>query len=57
VRHPRWKVYDTLSYETNFDFEEMYGANFSFLNQLKADSVFLAEGSEIEIMGLNKILF
>ena len=57
VRHPRWKVYQTLDYETQFDFKELYGKEFGFLNTLNADVVFLAEGSEIEIMGLNKILF
>ena len=57
VKHPRWKVYETLHYETHFDFNEMYGEEFAFLNTLKADAVFLAEGSEVEIMGLNKLVF
>jgi hypothetical protein len=40
-----------------FDFNEMYGEEFAFLNTLKADAVSLAEGSKIEIMGLNKLVF
>ncbi len=47
VGHPRWLTYPILSSELDFDFEKVYGKDFSFLNQLKPISVYLAEGSEI----------
>lgn len=50
VKHPRWQVYPVKSYEINVDFEKVYGHHFNFLNNLKPDSVLLAEGSEIEVM-------
>lgn len=57
VKHPRWKVYETLNYSLDFNFEEMYGNEFKLLNSLKPISVFLAEGSEIEVMNVKKIIY
>jgi uncharacterized protein len=54
VEHPRWSVYDTLEYNINVDFEAVYGARFKLLNDLQPISVFLAEGSEIRVLGGNK---
>ncbi|NOT74036.1 MAG: DUF2071 domain-containing protein [Cyclobacteriaceae bacterium] len=49
VEHPRWQVYKTKSYSIDVDFGKIYGPDFGFLNQQKPSSVFLAEGSEIEV--------
>ena len=47
VEHPKWQVYNTLAYEIECDFRENYGKDFSFLDHVKPNSVFLVEGSEI----------
>jgi uncharacterized protein YqjF (DUF2071 family) len=49
VQHPRWEVYKTLDYSVNVDFQDVYGAEFAFLQQEKPVSVFLAEGSEVSV--------
>lgn len=49
VEHPRWDVYQTLNYKIEVDFEEIYGTPFAFLSNQTPNSVFLAEGSEIEV--------
>ncbi len=49
VEHPKWDMYPTLDYEINVDFGDVYGAGFEFLNKETPKSVFLAEGSEIEV--------
>ena len=49
VEHPRWQVYDIKDYTIDVDFNAVYGQNFGFLTNLKPKSVFLAEGSEIEV--------
>lgn len=50
VEHPRWQVYPVKDYKINVDFGINYGNDFSFLNDAKLDSVFLAEGSEIRVL-------
>ena len=47
VEHPRWQVYETISFSVNVDFKDNYGSEFAFLNHEAPDSVFLAEGSEV----------
>ncbi len=49
VEHPRWDVYKTNKYSIDVDFGNIYGDRFGFLNSEKPISVFLAEGSEIEV--------
>ncbi|MBS1668416.1 MAG: DUF2071 domain-containing protein [Bacteroidetes bacterium] len=49
VEHPKWEVYDTKEYLIDVDFEDIYGADFSFLQAEKPQSVFLAVGSEIKV--------
>lgn len=49
VAHPRWNVYPVTDYTTTADFALMYGGQFSFLNSVPADSVFVAEGSAVEV--------
>lgn len=55
VKHPRWDVYATNSYLIDVDFADIYGDDFDFLKNEKPKSVFLAEGSEISVMGGKKI--
>lgn len=49
VEHPKWDMYPIHDYEINVDFGDVYGAEFEFLKNEKPLSVFLAEGSEIEV--------
>lgn len=50
VKHPKWLIYPVRSYQLDVDFEATYGSAFGFLGNQKPHSVFLAEGSEIEVM-------
>lgn len=47
VEHPKWNLHNITNYEINCDFGKLYGENFSFLNNSKSSSIFLAEGSQI----------
>ena len=49
VTHPKWQTYNVKEYDINVDFGLVYGADFAFLNNLKPNSVMLAEGSEITV--------
>jgi uncharacterized protein len=49
IRHPRWKVNKIINYRIRCDFAKMYGSEFGFLNSAEPDSVFLAEGSGVEV--------
>jgi uncharacterized protein len=55
VEHPRWYVYKTLDYKIDCNFESIYGSEFTFLNKEKPISVFLAEGSDIEVKDGRKL--
>lgn len=56
VKHPKWKQYYIKNYEIEVDFENTYGEDFAFLNNLKPKSVFLAEGSKINVENKRKII-
>ena len=49
VAHPRWEIYPVNDYTIDCDFGDLFGDNFSSLNNKKPDSVFLAEGSPITV--------
>ncbi len=49
VEHPRWQVYPVKEYFIGVDFGAVYVDEFAFLRQVKPESVFLAEGSEIVV--------
>lgn len=49
VEHPRWNVYKTIDQAIDVDFEDVYGTDFSFLENATPMSVFLAEGSKITV--------
>lgn len=51
VRHPKWAVYPTKRFIIDVDFGRVYGKHFAFLITETPRSVFLAEGSEITVMG------
>ena len=47
VEHPRWTVYEVLTYEIKCDLARFYGPEFSDLLSAPPASIFLAEGSEV----------
>jgi hypothetical protein len=49
VEHPSWDVYPVEQYTVDCDFEKLYAPSFAILNRQTPDSVFLAEGSEINV--------
>ncbi len=55
VTHPTWRSYNVLNYSIKVDFNEVYGSDFGFLNQLEPKSVMLAEGSGITVEHKRKI--
>jgi uncharacterized protein YqjF (DUF2071 family) len=55
VEHPNWEIYPTRSYSVDVDFGNVYGNDFDFLSNEKPKSVFLAEGSEINVLSGRKI--
>lgn len=55
VSHPRWEVYPVLEHDIQVDFGKVYGAPFSFLNQLQPRSVMLAEGSYVAVGNKRRI--
>ena len=55
VTHPRWEVYPVHSHTISVNFGEVYGEDFTILNTLVPNSVFLAEGSETAVKSGKKI--
>lgn len=49
VAHPRWQIYPIRDFEVDVDFGKVYGGDFAFLKDEKPVSVYLAEGSEIQV--------
>ena len=49
ISHPSWLINDIQEYEIDCDFENMYGKDFAILDKTSPTSIFLAEGSAIEI--------
>lgn len=50
VAHPKWKVHPVKSYDINCSATSLYGAEFSEALGVAPASVFLAEGSAIQVM-------
>ena len=50
VRHPKWDVYKILNFHFQGSFLQEYGPDFAAILLNEPSSVFLAEGSAIEIM-------
>ncbi len=51
VQHPSWKVHKVKKYTIDCDFTALYGEQFSFLQDATPNSVFMAQGSVISILG------
>ncbi len=49
VQHSRWEIFPVTEYKIDCDFASLYGREFSFLNNEKPSSVFMAKGSEVKI--------
>ncbi|MEC4005185.1 DUF2071 domain-containing protein [Flavobacterium sp. SUN052] len=49
IAHPSWLINEILDCKIECDFEKMYGNDFAFLNKIQPKSIFLAQGSAIEI--------
>jgi uncharacterized protein len=49
VAHPRWDLYPVEAWRCDVNFEAVYGPQFAFLSQAEPISVFLAEGSGVEV--------
>lgn len=49
IYHPSWKVNTILQSDIICDFKSMYGNSFEYLNEQIPKSIFIAEGSAIEI--------
>jgi uncharacterized protein len=55
VQHPSWKMYKVKNYLVDCDFTTLYGEQFSFLQDAKPGSVFMAQGSTISILRKKKL--
>jgi uncharacterized protein len=51
VLHPRWRMYPILQHSIDVDFGALYGKEFASLAEREPESILLAEGSEIEVRG------
>lgn len=49
VEHPKWNLFPVKQYNIDCNFAELYGNNFTFLNDKQPASVFLAEGSPVTV--------
>jgi uncharacterized protein YqjF (DUF2071 family) len=55
VAHPRWDIYNVQQYAVDCDFGGLYGPVFAELRDRDPASVFLAEGSPVEVYNKRKI--
>ena len=55
VEHKPWFIHKVKSFVVDCDFEKLYGKEFSFLNSSTPDSVFMAKGSPISILGKKRL--
>jgi len=51
VLHPRWMMYPIVQHSIDVDFGALYGKEFASLAERAPESILLAEGSEIEVRG------
>jgi hypothetical protein len=49
VAHPRWEIYPVSEYLIDCAFGQLYGSVFDELSSRKPQSVFLAEGSAVQV--------
>jgi uncharacterized protein YqjF (DUF2071 family) len=55
VVHPRWMIYPIRQYKVDVDFGAVYGSKFEGLSDREPDSILLAEGSNVEVRGGERI--
>ncbi len=55
VTHPKWRIHQVNSYDIFCHTKELYGEAFEETINQKPKSIFLAEGSSIEVMKGNKL--
>ena len=55
VAHPRWDIYPVLRQQIDCDFGGLYGAAFAGLEGQDPQSVFLAEGSSVQVYGKTNV--
>ena len=56
VAHPRWELYPVDAWRCDVNFEAVYGPSFAFLSHAEPVSVFLAEGSPVDVFNGKKII-
>lgn len=55
VEHEPWLIHKVKRFTVDCDFEKLYGASFAYLNTIQPDSVFMAKGSPIHILGKRRL--
>lgn len=55
VKHPKWNQYTIKNHTIDINFQEVYGTDFGFLNNLSPASVFLTDGSGIKVENKRKL--
>jgi uncharacterized protein YqjF (DUF2071 family) len=57
VAHPVWKVHAVQNFDIQIDFAKVYGEDFAVLQDKQPSSVFLADGSAVEVFKRERLLF
>jgi uncharacterized protein YqjF (DUF2071 family) len=55
VEHQHWEIYPIINFNHNFDFADIYGDDWEFLNSEKPYNITLAKGSPIKVFNAEKI--
>jgi uncharacterized protein YqjF (DUF2071 family) len=55
VAHPRWNIHTIRDYHIDCDFGSLYGEAFAGLCDQQPETVFLAEGSPVEVYGKKNV--
>lgn len=55
ISHNRWQTYEVREYSIDVDFMRQFGSEFSILTSMTPHSVMLAEGSKVQVNGIQKI--
>ena len=53
IEHPQWEVYPVLQHDISFDFNQVFGSEFSHLSDASPDSVHLFNGSGVVVYKKN----
>jgi uncharacterized protein YqjF (DUF2071 family) len=55
VGHPDWELYSLYDFKIHLDFEQLFGASWSFLQQQDPASILFIKGSAIEMFPLERM--